>query len=329
MHVPDGFLDTPTSIGTALVAAAALAFALKRARSEHPGTRLAPAAGGVATFVFAAHLVNYPIGGGTSGHLLGAALAAVLVGPGTAIVCISIVLAVQMLLFADGGATALGTNVLLMAVIGVLVSWGAFLFVRRALPRGIPSIVVAAAIAGLLSVPTVALALAGLYAFAGNTPVDGGMLFAAMLGPHVLIGVGEAVITTAAVAAVIALRPDLVYGARSIPLEPAVATRRSSAFALQAGTVGVTVLLVGGIAHIASGHPDALERVAGDLGLVDTGLAVVASPFAGYLVTQLGDSWLSSTVAGFVGCAAVLAIAALTRLTADATSSRRAAPLRL
>src|SRR3954451_22973947 len=120
MHVPDGFLDAPTSIGTGVVAAVAVGVALRGARRELDD-RTAPLVGLVAAFVFATQMLNFPVGAGTSGHLLGGALAAVLVGPWTAVLCISTVLLVQSLLFADGGITALGTNITLMGLVGVLV----------------------------------------------------------------------------------------------------------------------------------------------------------------------------------------------------------------
>ena len=125
MHVPDGFLDAPTSVATGAVAVAGVALALRGARRELDD-RTAPMAGLVATFVFAAQMINFPVGAGTSGHLLGGALAAVLVGPWSAVLCISVVLLVQALLMADGGITALGTNITLMGLVGVWVGWGVF-----------------------------------------------------------------------------------------------------------------------------------------------------------------------------------------------------------
>ncbi len=120
MHVPDGFLDAPTSLATGGVALVTVGVALRKARTELDD-RTAPMAGLVAAFVFAAQMVNFPVGAGTSGHLMGGALAAVLVGPWTALVCISVVLLVQALLMADGGITALGTNVVLIGLVTVAV----------------------------------------------------------------------------------------------------------------------------------------------------------------------------------------------------------------
>ncbi len=134
MHVPDGFLDAPTSIATGVVAAAGVAVALRGARRELDD-RTAPMAGLVATFVFAGQMMNFPVGAGTSGHLLGGAMAAVLAGPFTAVLCISVVLLVQALFMADGGITALGTNITLMALVGVVVGWLVFRAVQSVLPK--------------------------------------------------------------------------------------------------------------------------------------------------------------------------------------------------
>ena len=144
MHVPDGFFDVPTSVATGVVAAAGVSVALRRARHELDD-RTAPMAGLVATFVFAGQMMNFPVGAGTSGHLLGGALAAVLAGPWTAVLAITVVLSVQALLMADGGITALGTNVTLMALVGVAVGWLIFKGVRAVLPKRLTLVAPAAA----------------------------------------------------------------------------------------------------------------------------------------------------------------------------------------
>lgn len=215
MHVPDGFLDAPTSLGTAVVAAAGVGVALRGARRELDD-RTAPLAGLVAAFVFAAQMLNFPVGAGTSGHLLGGALAAVLVGPWTATLSLAVVLLVQGLLFADGGLTALGTNITLMGLVGVWTGWLVFRAVQTVLPKRVSMVVPAAVVAALVSVPVAALAFTGLYAVGGQAPIPLGSLAATMLGWHTLIGLGEAAITGLAVSAVVAVRPDLVHGARRV-----------------------------------------------------------------------------------------------------------------
>lgn len=222
MHVPDGFLDMATSIATSVVAAGGVAAALRGARRDLDD-RTAPMAGLVAVFVFAGQMVNFPVGAGTSGHLLGGALGAVLVGPWLAMLSVTVVLIVQAFLFADGGVTALGTNVLLMAIAGVWVGYGGFLLARRLLPRRLPSVGLAAAIGAFLSVPAAAATFVGLFAIGGQAPIPVASVLTAMVSVHLLIGVGEALITALVVGSVVAVRPDLVHGARPLlaarPLE--------------------------------------------------------------------------------------------------------------
>jgi cobalt/nickel transport system permease protein len=222
MHVPDGFFDVPTSVATGVVAAAGVSVALRRARHELDDST-APMAGLVATFVFAGQMMTFPVGAGTSGHLLGGALAAVLAGPWTAVLAITVVLSVQALLMADGGITALGTNVTLMALVGVAVGWLVFKAVRSVLPKRLALVAPAAAVGALVSVPAAAAVFTLLFSVGGTAPIDTGTVLAAMLGWHTVIGIGEAVITGLVVAGVVAVRPDLSYGARPVlrerPLE--------------------------------------------------------------------------------------------------------------
>jgi cobalt/nickel transport system permease protein len=215
VHVPDGFLDATTSVATGVVSAAAVGIALRGARRELDD-RTAPLAGLVATFVFATQMLNFPVASGTSGHLLGGALAAVLVGPATGLLCMTVVFVVQCLLFADGGITALGTNILLMGVITVVVGWAVFRALQAVLPKRLSMVAPAAAVAALVSVPVAALGFVGLYAVGGTVDIPLGALASAMVGVHLLIGIGEAVITLLLVGSIIAVRPDLVRGARPV-----------------------------------------------------------------------------------------------------------------
>lgn len=213
MHVPDGFLDAPTSLATAVVAAGGVALALGRARRELDD-RTAPLAGLVAVFVFAAQMLNFPVGAGTSGHLLGGTLAAVLVGPWTATLCLTVVLAVQALLFADGGLTALGTNITLLAIVAVWASWWVFRALAALAPKRLGAVAPLAFVAGLVSVPVAALAFTALFVMGGTAPLDAGTVLAYMVGWHTVIGLGEGLITALVVSSVLAVRPDLVHAAR-------------------------------------------------------------------------------------------------------------------
>ncbi len=213
MHVPDGFLDAPTSLVTAGVAAAGIAVALRGARRELDD-RVAPLAGIIATFVFAGQMINFPVAGGTSGHLMGGALTAVLVGPYTGLLCMTVVLVVQALLFADGGITALGTNVVLMGVVAVVTGYAVFRGAQVVLPKRISMVAPAAALGAAASVAMSAAMFVVLYALGGVVPIPFDTLLTAMLGVHLLIGIGEAVITFMVVAGIVSVRPDLVHGAR-------------------------------------------------------------------------------------------------------------------
>lgn len=215
MHIPDGFIDAPVSIGAGAVAVALTAVAVRRA-GEEMDERRAPLAGLVAAFVFAAQMLNFPVAGGTSGHLLGGVLAAALVGPWTGAICIALVLLIQGLVFADGGLSALGLNALNMAFIGGVGGYALFRSLRVLLVSSKQGVVVAAGIAGGLSVVLAAVGFWAEYALGGTTQVPLGTVFGAMTGVHALIGVGEGIITGLTVGAVIAVRPDLVFGARDL-----------------------------------------------------------------------------------------------------------------
>lgn len=220
MHIPDGFIDGTTSAGAAVVAAGGLGATLRRA-GEVLDERRVPLAGLVAAFVFAVQMLNFPVVSGTSGHLLGGALAAVLVGPAVGAVCVTVVLAVQALLFADGGLSALGLNVLNMALVTAFGGYAVFLLARRVMSRTPSQVVVAAGIAAAASVVLSALAFTLEYAVGGTGTASVSTVAGAMVGVHVLIGVGEGVITALVVGAVLATRPDLVWGARDLAIDHA------------------------------------------------------------------------------------------------------------
>ncbi len=224
MHVPDGFMSAPVTVGTGIVAAGGVAYAIRGARAELD-EKTAPMAGLVAAFIFAGQMMNFPVGAGTSGHLLGGVLAAILVGPYTGALCVTVVLFVQALLFADGGLTALGTNITLMALVTTFGGWVIFRGLTMALPKSRTGVLISAGASALLSVLLAAVAFVVLYAVGGAVDINLGSLITAMLGVHVLIGIGEAAITVAVVGAVLSARSDLVYGARY--LTPALVLRSS------------------------------------------------------------------------------------------------------
>ncbi|GGR62420.1 MULTISPECIES: energy-coupling factor ABC transporter permease [Streptomyces] len=321
MHVPDGFIDAPTSAVTGVVAAGALAVSLRGARRELD-ERTAPLAGLVAAFIFAVQMLNFPVAAGTSGHLLGGALAAILVGPYTAVLCVSVVLLMQGVLFADGGLTALGVNITDMALVTTVVSYAVFRGLLAVLPRKRRSVTVASFVAALVSVPAAAVAFTLIYAVGGTADVPIGKVATAMVGVHVLIGIGEAVITALTVGAVIAVRPDLVHGARGLrqrlqlrvngalvdapaaePAAPVPAAARTSRRTLWVTGLVTSLVLAGFVSFYASANPDGLEKVAHDKGIdkKEKEHAAADSPLADYGVKDISDARLSGGLAGVIG----------------------------
>lgn len=207
MHIPDGFLSGEVAAVTGVASVAAVGYALHRANVSLDERRV-PLLGVTAAFVFAAQMLNFPVAGGTSGHLLGAALATVLLGPWLACLVLAVVLAVQAFVFADGGITALGANVFNMGVMSALAAGALMLATRRVLPKSRATLLGIVGVGSWLAVMTGALFTAVELAISDTVPL--GTVLPPMLGVHALIGVGEAVVTVAAVAAVLAARPDLI-----------------------------------------------------------------------------------------------------------------------
>ncbi len=225
MHIPDGFIDAPVSAVAGVAAAGGVGVCLRHLGDTFDEHQV-PIAGLTAAFVFAVQMLNFPVAAGTSGHLLGGVLAAVLVGPWAGALCVTVVLLVQALLFADGGLSALGLNVLNMAFIGAFGGYGVFLVLRRLLGGGRRAVVVASGIAAGLAPAMAAVAFTIEYALGGNGVAAVSTVAAAMIGVHLLIGIGEGVITALTVSAVLAARPDLVHGAPRLarPARTPVAT---------------------------------------------------------------------------------------------------------
>ncbi|WP_093588117.1 energy-coupling factor ABC transporter permease [Lentzea waywayandensis] len=220
MHMSDGLLNAPVSVVFLVIAAAGVGFALVKARADLDD-RTAPMAGLVATFIFAVQMINFPILPGASGHLLGGALAAILVGPWVGALCVTIVLVVQALLFADGGLTALGANVTNMALIGTATGFLVAVALRKIAERGKGGLFAVAFISAFVNTVVAATGFVVEYAIGGAGGVEIGKVALLMWGLHALIGIGEGLITAVTVTSVASIRPDLVYllkGSRK-PLE--------------------------------------------------------------------------------------------------------------
>jgi cobalt/nickel transport system permease protein len=292
MHIPDGFLDARTAVVTGALATAGLGVALRRARLSLPPRRV-PLLGLAASFVFAAQMVNFPVAGGTSGHLIGAVLASVLLGPSAGVVALSAVLIVQCLMFADGGLSALGANILNMALIGGVAGWAIYHGVSRAMGGSLLGRLTAAAFAAWCSTVLAAVACAG--ELAASRTVSWTAALPAMAGVHMLIGVGEGLITALVLSAIARTRPEL--------LQPDAATQpRRSYAAIAAYGFLIAVALALFASPLASRLPDGLERTAAVLGFEHRATApVVAAPLPGYELPGLHAGVLATSLAGAAG----------------------------
>lgn len=304
MHIPDGYINLATAAGAGVVAAGGVGAALRQS-----GRRLAdrqiPLAGLTAAFVFAVQMINFPVGAGTSGHLMGGALTAILLGPWLGVLVMAVVVTVQALLFADGGVVALGLNVVNMALLTVLVGWLVFRGLARLLPRTSGAAVGATMVAAWASVIAASFGFVAEYAIGGQGGAAVSTVLAAMTGVHALIGIGEGIISAVAVGAVLAVRPDLVTGAVDRGLSrSSVAPGREAVAGFVAAGLAVTFALVFLVAPLASSDPDGLERVA-----IDEQLAAgdadspVAGPLADYGVSGVASERVGTVVAGAIGVA--------------------------
>ncbi|MGB9597443.1 MAG: energy-coupling factor ABC transporter permease, partial [Candidatus Poribacteria bacterium] len=205
--IPDGFLAMNTWIPTWLISAGGIAYSVKKA-SQVLKDKMIPLMGVMSAFIFAAQMLNFPIAGGTSGHLLGGVLAAVLLGPFPAAIVISVVLTIQCLIFQDGGITALGANIFNMAIVGTIGGYLIYSLIYK-LIKSKTGIMIGTAIASWLSVVLASSFCAIELAVSGTSPLS--VALPAMAGIHALIGIGEAVITCVVVGFVLGVRPDLIY----------------------------------------------------------------------------------------------------------------------
>lgn len=306
MHAPDGFLTAGAAVGTGVISVGAIGAALRQSRDALKDAQV-PLAGLAAAYVFAAQMFNFPVAAGTTGHLLGGALAAVLLGPATGLLVVTVVVVVQALLFADGGLTALGYNVLNMAVVTSLGGWAVFRGIRRLLPPTRGAIAAAAGIAAFVSVVLSSMAFSIEWLFGASVPIPFDRVFGAMVGVHALIGVGEGVITGLTVSAVLAARPDLVTGADGLDV-PTAGWARPRRFVV-AGLL-VTLLVAGVVSQFAVDAPDGLARVARDTGFMGQAEdhAFSNALFADYATAGVGDETTSLALAGIAGSLVTLAV---------------------
>lgn len=302
MHVPDGFLDGKTVAATGALAAGGLGTALYQVRSQLPRRKI-PLLGLAAAFVFAAQMLNFPIAGGTSGHLIGGVLTAVLLGPGAAVVVLASVLIVQCLLFADGGVTALGANIFNMGLVGGAAGYWIFGAVRAVFP-GTRGVIMGAAFAAWCATVLASIFCAGELALSGTA--KWGLAFPAMATVHMLIGLGEAVITALVLAAIMRTRPELLQ----VQAGEQAGARYGSflAFGLLI-SIGLALF----VAPFACSWPDGLDKVSQALGFENRAAAqlMVGSPMPDYHLPGVASATLATSLAGAIGTLVVFLLAFL------------------
>lgn len=301
-------MNAGTAVATGAVSFGTVGLALRQARHEL-ADRMIPLAGITAAFIFAAQMFNFPVAAGTTGHLLGAALAAILLGPSVGVIVVTIVVVIQALAFADGGLTALGYNVLNMAVIPAYGGYAAFRLFRRWLPKTTGGVVGATGLAAWASVVMSSVAFSIEWLFGATAPVSFDKVLLAMVGVHGLIGIGEGMISGLALTAVLASRPDLVFGASDLgPSQLTDGKVKIKTFVI--GGALVAFLFAGIISQFAVDNPDGLERVAEEAGFSSSAAdhALQNSLFADYATAGVSNETLSLAVAGVVGTLVTLAV---------------------
>ncbi|MCL4250982.1 MAG: PDGLE domain-containing protein [Anaerolineae bacterium] len=309
MHIPDGFLSIPVSALGWLLLIGIVAIALRQTRQQL-GDRQIPLMGILAAFVFAAQMINFPVAGGTSGHLLGGTLVAILLGPWAAVLVMTSVIAVQGMLFQDGGLLAIGFNATNMGVIAAFVGYAAYALVGRVM-RGRPGRhLIGAAVGAWLGVEVAALATALELAFSNTASLD--IALPAMAGVHALIGIGEALITVAALAFIQQTRPDLIRGSEA-------SASRGSGWIAVGLLIALAITLV---SPLADPNPDGLERVAEDQGFIETAQQPPYEILPDYTVPFIESEAASTILAGVIG---VIFVVGVSYATARLSKKRRGA----
>lgn len=290
LHIPDGFLSTLVALVCWLIILAVLAAAVRNARAAYD-ERLVPLAGIMGAFIFAGQMINFPVAGGTSGHFIGAAFAFIVLGPWLGLLTMTAVIALQALLFQDGGLVVMGANILVMGVVPGFVAYQIYQLVKD---RGRRVQLAAVGVGAWISIMAAALVTTLLLAFSGTTSLA--IALPAMLGVHALIGIGEALITVAALAFIRRTRPSLLQAGR----EPA----QGSWVIL--GLIAALVVVL--LAPFASGHPDGLEWVAETTGFIGTAQEAPYRLLPDYTIPFLGQTNLSTILAGLIGALIVAVV---------------------
>lgn len=296
MHIPDGFLSVIVSIGLWVVSVAIIAYALKRVNADL-GERQVPLMGVLAAAIFAGQMLNFTVAGGTSGHLMGAAIATILLGPWAAILVMTTVVGVQALIFQDGGLLVLGANIFNMGIVGVAVSYFVYRTVLRIAGDSRLGIFTAGFSAAWTSIFVASLSVGLQLSLSGTSPAN--LAIPAMAGIHALIGVGEGLITLGALALLYATRPDLLAAGRE---------RTIGGVALWAGGLLIALALAV-LSPLASSNPDGLEWVAEQNGFLSAAQKPAYQIIPDYIFPGVSSEAVATILAGIIGTLIVFGVA--------------------
>jgi len=296
MHIPDGFLSVLVSIILWIISIIAIGYALRRV-GQDLGERQVPLMGVLAAAIFAGQMLNFTVAGGTSGHLMGAALATILLGPWAAIIVMTTVVGIQALVFQDGGLLALGANIFNMGIIGVAVSYFTYTTIKKLFGEQRWVLFVNGFVSAWLSIFIASLAAALELAASGTSPAN--ISVPAMGGIHALIGIGEGLITVGALAFIYTARRDILESGKTAPAGGRVVW-----------VVGLGIaLLLAVFSPLASAHPDGLEWVAEQKGFLDVAQGPLYEIIPDYVFPGITNEAFATIIAGIIGSLIVFGVA--------------------
>ena len=297
MHVPDGFMNVTMSAATGVISFGTL-WAYIRSAKDLIADKFIALTGMMSALIFVLQMINFPVAAGTSGHLLGGALAVIVLGPRLGLICLSVVVIIQSLLFADGGLSALGVNVLNMAIVTTTTSWFIVKYWIKFIGKNKTSIVTVSVLAGILSVVFSSIAFTIQYAIGGTISIPVGTVLIAMVTTHLIIGLGEGIITALIITLLMRVRPDLIY-----------AYDRSDENTTKVSFYGlfiILILLLSLITPFASSSPDGLESVAEEFGFTQTeGIVLLLDDYG---INAINNNFLSTILSAILGVTVVAVI---------------------
>ena len=294
MHVPDGFMNVTMSAATGVISFGTL-WAYVRSAKDLIADKFIALTGMMSALIFVLQMINFPVAAGTSGHLLGGALAVIVLGPRLGLICLSVVVIIQSLLFADGGLSALGVNVLNMAIVTSATSWFIVKYWIKFIGKNKTSIVTVSVLAGILSVVFSSIAFTIQYAIGGTISIPVGTVLIAMVTTHLIIGLGEGVITALIITLLMRVRPDLVYAFDRNDKN----TTKVSFY----GLFIILILLLSLVTPFASSSPDGLESVAEEFGFTQTdGIVLLLDDYG---ISAINNNFVSTVLSALLGITVV------------------------